>query len=114
MTSYEISTDRNRIDTEFVARFLRDQSYWAAGIPERVVRRSIENSLCCGAYRAGEQVGFARVITDYATFAYIADVFVVEAHRGAGVGQQIMAAILAHADLERVDRDVYNREATHG
>ena len=100
----EISTDKNRLDVTFVHRFLCDESYWAAHIPLDVVKTSIENSLCFGAYDGGAQVGFARVITDYATFGYVADVFVVPSHRGKGVGRELMAAITAHPSLQRLRR----------
>ena len=100
----EISTDRNRLDVAFVHRFLCDESYWAANIPLELVQTSIENSLCFGAYDGGAQVAFARVITDYATFGYVADVFVVPSHRGAGVGKELMAAIIDHPSLQRLRR----------
>jgi GNAT superfamily N-acetyltransferase len=101
---YEVSTDRTRIDVAAVARFLSAHSYWAAGIPLETVRRSIEHSLCFGAYRGSEQAGFARVITDYATFAYIADVFVVAEHRGLGVARRLMSAIMTHPELQGLRR----------
>jgi GNAT superfamily N-acetyltransferase len=100
----EISSEKSRLDVTFIHRFLCDQSYWAANIPLELVQTSIENSLCFGAYDGGAQVGFARVITDYATFAYVADVFVVPSHRGAGVGRELMAAIMAHPALQRLRR----------
>src|SRR5262249_9615106 len=100
----EISTDKNRLDVTFVHRFLCDESYWAAHIPLDLVRTSIENSLCFGAYDGGAQVGFARVITDCATFGYVADVFVAPSHRGTGVGRQLMAAITSHPSLHRLRR----------
>ena len=77
---YEISTDQNRLDIGLIHDFLRT-SYWAKDIPRTVVEKSVKHSLCFGAYQGNEQVGFARVISDYATFAYLADVFVVPAHR---------------------------------
>jgi len=100
----EISTDKSRLDVTFIHQFLSEESYWAGHIPLDLVRTSIENSLCFGAYDNGAQVGFARVVTDYATFAYVADVFVAASHRGAGVGQQIMAAIVGHPALQRLRR----------
>ena len=100
----EISTDKNRLDVTFVHRFLCDESYWAAHIPLDLVRTSIDNSLCFGAYDGGAQVGFARVVTDYATFGYVADVFVALSHRGKGVGKELMAAIAAHPSLQRLRR----------
>ena len=82
---FVISTDEERIDLDVVHGFLTE-SYWAEGIPREVVARSIENSLCFGVYCDGKQVGFARVISDYATYAYIGDVFVLESYRGHGWG----------------------------
>jgi GNAT superfamily N-acetyltransferase len=100
---YRISCDKAELDLHVIHGFL-SQSYWARGVPIEVVRRSIENSLCFGVYRETEQVGFARVITDYATFAYLADVFVVEPHRGRGLGKKLVAAILAHPELQGLRR----------
>ena len=96
---YLISTDKERLNVGLVREFLKD-SYWASGIPEEIVRRSIENSLVFGVYADDEQVGFARVVTDYATFAYLADVFVLEAHRGRGLGKWMMQVITSHPRLQ--------------
>jgi GNAT superfamily N-acetyltransferase len=100
---YTVSTDRQRLDYDLIHSFLTE-SYWAAGIPIDVVRRSIENSLPFGVYRGAEQVGFARVVTDYATFAYLADVFVVEAHRGRGLAKWLVDVIASHPDLQGLRR----------
>ncbi len=81
---YEISTKPERLDIAVIHAFLT-QSYWSLGIPRAVVERAINNSLCFGLYRGAEQVGFARVVTDKATFAFLADVFILEAHRGKGL-----------------------------
>jgi GNAT superfamily N-acetyltransferase len=80
--------------------FLANQSYWAKGIPLEVVKRSIENSLCFGVYHRGKQVGFARVVTDYATIAYIGDVFVTGPHRGKGMGKRLVKTIIDHPELK--------------
>lgn len=96
---YEISTDPARLDLGVIHGFLAG-SYWAKGVPLGVVERSVEHSLCYGVYHESGQVGFARVITDYATFAYLADVFVVEAHRGRGLSKWLVATILAHPELQ--------------
>lgn len=93
-----ISTDPARIDIEAVHDFLTN-SYWAAGVPIDVVRRSIEHAMCFGIYKDDKQAGFARVITDYATFAYIGDVFVLDEHRGLGLSKWLMRVILGHPDL---------------
>ena len=100
----EISTEKSRLDVTFIHRFLCHESYWAANIPLDLVQTSIENSLCFGAYDGGAQVGFARVITDYAVFAYVADVFVAASHRRKGVGRELMAAIMSHPALQRLRR----------
>jgi len=99
---FTVSTDKARLDVELIHRFLA-ATYWARGIPAAVVRRAIDHSLCFGLYENAQdgerQVGFARVITDYATFAYLSDVFVLEAYRGRGLGDWLVATILAHPDL---------------
>ena len=100
---YLISTDAPRLDLGAIHDFL-STSYWAAGVPEDVVKRSVENSLVFGVYRGKEQVGFARVVTDYATFAYLADVFVLEAHRGRGLGKWLIEVVLSHPDLRGLRR----------
>ena len=100
---YVITTDPARVDLAVVHGYL-SASYWAKDIPVEVVRRSIEHSLNFSIYHGERQVGFARVITDYATFAYVADVFVVASHRGAGVGRELMAAIMGHPALQRLRR----------
>ena len=82
---YFISTDKSKIDIPLVHDYLCYQSYWAAGIPIEIVQKSIENSLCFGIYKGNQQVGFARVISDLATYAYLADVFVLEQERGKGL-----------------------------
>jgi GNAT superfamily N-acetyltransferase len=109
----EISTDRRRLDVALIHDFLRS-SYWARNIPRGVVERSIEHSLCFGAFVGGRQVGFARVITDFAVIAYIADVFVVPAHRGRGVSKWIMDAILKHPELQGLRRFLLATKDTHG
>jgi GNAT superfamily N-acetyltransferase len=110
----EITTERTRLDVEMIHRFLSEESYWAKGIARGVVERAIENSFCFGAYDGGKQVGFTRVITDFATFAYIADVFVLPSHRGRGVSKAIMAAIREHPRLQRLRRWLLVTRDAHG
>ena len=99
-----VSTDRTRLDLDVIHGFLAN-SYWAKGIPHALVARSIEHSLCFGVYAGtGVQVGFARVISDFATYAYIADVFVVESRRGHGLGKCLMQCILRHPALQEMRR----------
>ncbi|MDP9479804.1 MAG: GNAT family N-acetyltransferase [Actinomycetota bacterium] len=100
--AYDVSTDPTRIDRALVHRFLSEESAWARGVPREVSNRAIDNSLCFGLYRGGEQVGFARVITDRATFAYVDDVFVVGPHRGKGLASRLVGAILSHPELRGV------------
>lgn len=104
MSDIEITSDRARMDVARIHDYLSNESYWARGIPPERVARSIANSLCFGAFDGELQVGFARVITDFATFAYIADVFVVASHRGRGISKQIMQAIADHPDLQSLRR----------
>ena len=97
---YEISSDKKRLDLAMIHDFLANQSYWAKGIPFEVMKRSIENALCFGVYHQGKQVGFARVVTDYATFAYIGDVFIIEPYRGKGMGKRLIKTIIDHPELK--------------
>jgi len=98
--AYTISTDPQRLQVEMIHRYLSTSTYWATGRPLEVVRRALEHSLCFGLYQGDEQVGFARVITDYATFAWVADVFVLEAQRGQGLGRWLTEVMVAHPDLQ--------------
>ncbi len=108
-----VSTDRSRLDLDVIHGFLTT-SYWARGIPRETVVRSMEHSLCFGAFDEGRQVGFARVVSDHATFAYICDVFALESHRGSGVGKSLMAAIMSHPELQGLRRwTLFTRDA-HG
>ena len=100
----EVTCDRARMDVARIHRYLSEESYWANGIPRETVERSIANSLPFGAFDEGSQVAFARVVTDYATFAYLADVFVMPSHRGRGISKQLMAAVMAHPDLQYLRR----------
>jgi GNAT superfamily N-acetyltransferase len=100
---FTISTDRSKLDRGAIRAFLAG-SYWAKGIPREIVDRSIEGSLCFGLYEDGRQVGFARVITDLATFAYLADVYVLESHRGRGLATWLMESILGHPKLQGLRR----------
>src|SRR5437899_9074093 len=110
---FEISTDPSRVNAAAVHAFLA-ASYWARGVPLPVVERSIRNSICFGIYRGDEQAGFARVITDRATFAYLADVFVFEAFRGRGLSKWLMECVMAHPDLQGLRRwSLLTRDA-HG
>ena len=101
--AFTISTDRSKLDRGAIHDFLAG-SYWAKGIPRDVVDRSIDGSLCFGLFEDGRQVGFARVITDFATFGYLADVYVLESHRSRGLATWLMESILAHPELQGLRR----------
>ncbi len=99
----QIDTDRGRLDLGFIHAFLA-RSHWAAGIPLATLQRAIEHSIPFGLYKDGRQIGFARVVTDHATFAYLADVFVIEEERGKGYGRRLVEAALAHTALQGLRR----------
>lgn len=101
---YVISTDPGRIDLEAVHGFLTRDAYWSPGVSRETVERSLENSLVFGLYRDGEQAGFARVVTDRAAIAYLADVFVLAPHRGRGLGKWLVETVLSHPDLQGLRR----------
>jgi GNAT superfamily N-acetyltransferase len=109
---YTISTDRARIDVAAVHGFL-SATYWAPGIPEDVVRRGIAGSICFGIYHGADQVGFARVITDRATYAYLSDVYVLESHRGRGLAKWMMELIMAHPSLQGLRRFALSTRDAH-
>ena len=110
---YSISTDKGRLDVALIHGFLT-MSYWAAGVPMDVVKRSIEHSLAFGVYKEDQQVGFARVITDYATFAYLGDVFILEPFRGRGLSKWLMEVIVGHPELQGLRRWVLLTRDAHG
>lgn len=99
-----VSTDRAELDVPMIHRFLSEQSGWAKGIPLSLVEKALENSLCFGGFQDDRQVAFARVISDYATFANLVDVFVLPEHRGKGYSKALMAAVLAHPQLQGLRR----------
>ncbi len=103
MSGYVIDLDRDRLQLDVIHGFVAD-SYWARGMPHALLQRAIANSICVGAYHGAVQVGFARVITDRATFAYLADVFVLDAHRGNRLATEMVAALHAHPELQGLRR----------
>jgi GNAT superfamily N-acetyltransferase len=109
---FTISTDKSRLDIDVIHEFL-DTSYWAAGRSVDTIRRSIENSIPFGVYKGDHQVGFARVITDYATFAWIADVFILDSFQGKGLGTWLMQVIIAHPELQGFRRWVLATKDAH-
>lgn len=97
-----------------IRRFLAEESYWARGIPLDVMSRAADHSLCFGVYRDAEQVAFARVVTDYATFGHIMDVFVLPEHRGKGLGKLLMECIMTHPELQGFRRWQLGTDDAHG
>ena len=114
MPELRITTDRAELDVALIHRFLSQESTWAKGIPLATVQRSLETSLCFGGFLGREQVAFARVISDYATFANLVDVFVLPAHRGKGHSKAMMRAVLAHPDLQGLRRFTLATFDAHG
>lgn len=110
---FTISTDEERLDFKVIHNFLSTESYWAIGRPMEVIKRSVENSLPFGLYKGEEQVGFARVITDYATFAWLADVFVLDSERGKGLGKWLVEIIVSHPELQGLRRWVLATKDAH-
>ena len=111
--SFTISTDPARLDADAIHAFLT-RSYWAEGIPKDIVARSIQHSLCFGVYDGVKQIGLARVISDYATYAYLADVYVLEDYRGQGLGKWLMTCVMSHPDLQGLRRWSLATRDAHG
>lgn len=114
MEYLRVSTEKAELDLPLIHRFLSAQTYWAKGIPLALVQTSIEHSLCFGGFLGSAQVAFARVISDYATFANLMDVFVLPEHRGKGHGKTLMAAVFAHPQLQGLRRFTLATGDAHG
>lgn len=110
---YSVSWDPKRLDLVAIHDFLAN-SYWSFGIPMETVKRAVDGSICFGLYHKDDQIGFARVITDRATFAYLCDVYILEDHRGKGLGRWLMEAVAAHPDLQGLRRFVLVTRDAHG
>ncbi|RMD00209.1 N-acetyltransferase [Aquitalea palustris] len=110
----EFDCDPARLERDMIYAYLSGESYWAAGLPRDVFERSLAGSLCFGVYVAGKQVGFARMITDQATFAYLADVFVLPDWRGRGISKALLEHILAHPGLQGLRRMLLATADAHG
>ena len=113
MSHLNISSDKAELDVPAIHHFLSTQSTWAIGIPLATVQRAIEHSLCLGGYIDGRQVAFARVVSDYATFAYLVDVYVLEEYRGRGYSKRLMDAVMAHPDLQDLRRFMLATSTAH-
>lgn len=113
--NYVLSDDPGRLDLDVIHRYLSVESYWAKNIPRETVETSLRNSLCLGCYDAsGVQVGLVRAITDYATYAWLCDVFVVDAHRGRGLGKRLVETLLAHPRLQGLRRIALGTQDAQG
>ena len=111
---FEITTDKTRLDIQMIHKFLVEESYWAQSRTLDQTKTAIQNSLCFGVYSAGQQVGFARVVSDFATFAYLGDVFVLSDSRGHGLSKRLMETIVAHPDLQGLRRWLLATRDAHG
>ena len=111
--NFVVSTDPARLDVDAIHAFLT-QSYWAEGIPKDIVARSLKHSLCFGVYDGARQIGLARVVSDCATYAYVADVYILEPYRGQGLGKWLMACMMSHPDLQGPRRWSLATKDAHG
>ena len=111
---YSVSTDKSLLNTGMIYEFLSKRSYWSEGIPRVIVQKSIEGSLCFGLYNGPDQIGYARVVSDLATFAFLADVFVLENYRGDGLGKWLLACIFNHPNLQNLRRWMLVTRDAHG
>ncbi len=110
---FYISTDRSLLDIDMIYNYLAGESYWAKNIPRDVVERSIANSFCFGVYHKGQQIGFAKLITDKATFAYLGDVFILEAYRGKGLSKWLVETMQAHPEMQGLRRWILATRDAH-
>ena len=114
-TTFYVSTDKSLLDKSLVHDFLCNRSYWAKGRSRETVENSIDHSLCFGVFDTeNKQVGFARVVSDYAVFAWLLDVFILENYRGQGLGKMLMDAIMSHKDLQGLKRWGLGTADAHG
>jgi GNAT superfamily N-acetyltransferase len=112
--AYSITTDVTKLNIDVIHKFLCEESYWAKGIPKNIVKIAIANSLCFGLFYNAEQIGFARLVTDKATFAYLADVFILQDHRGKGLSKWLMHVVQAHPELQNLRRWLLTTKDAHG
>ena len=112
--NFLISTDTSKLDVTSIHQYLSAESYWAQGIPINIVKQSITNSLCFGVYENTKQIGFARMISDFATFAYLADVYILSNYRGQGLSKWLMQFIMKHPDMQGLRRYMLATKDAHG
>ena len=110
----QISTDKTKLNIDLIHEYLSQESYWAIGRDIEVVKQSIDNSLCFGLYLDNKQIGFARVVSDYAVFAWIMDVFILKDYRGHGYGKKLMNSIMTHEKLQNLQRWGLGTDDAHG
>ena len=111
---FYISTDKDKLDVKLILDFLNNDSYWAKGRSIETIQKSIENSLCFGIYKDSQQIGFARVVTDYSVFAWILDVFILKEFREQGLGVKLMESIMNHEELQNLQRWGLATDDAHG
>ena len=112
--NFIISTDKSKLQIDIIHKYLSEESYWAKNISKERVQRSIEHAICFGVYDGEKQIGFARIVTDYAIIAYLGDVFILEPYRGKGLSKWLMECIVAHPDLTDLRRFVLATLDAHG
>lgn len=111
---FYISTDKEKLDIKLIHDFLNNDSYWAKGRSEETIQKSIDNSLCFGVYKGSQQIGFARVVTDYAVLAWILDVFILKEFRKQALGVKLLESIMNHCDLQKLQRWGLATNDAHG
>jgi len=112
---FSVSTDPAKLDLAFTHHWLSTEAYWSEGLPFKVFKRMIDNSLCFGVYnQTGEQVGFGHVVTDYTTFAWLTDVFIIDEYRGKGISVFLMNCIIDHPELQILRRWLLGTDHAHG
>ncbi|MCW3105881.1 MAG: GCN5-related N-acetyltransferase [Segetibacter sp.] len=113
--NFYISTDKSKLDVNLISDFLSNRSYWAKGRSKETIEKSINNSICFGVYNSmHEQVGFARVVTDFAVLAWLMDVFILEEYRGKGLGKMLMKEIMAFNELQGIKKWGLGTRDAHG
>lgn len=102
--AFTITTDKSKLDINVIHRYLSGESYWSKDIPIERIQKSIENALCFGVYHNDQQIGYAKVVSDFSTMAYLGDVFILEDYRGQGLSKQLMETIMSHPELQNLRR----------